>query len=408
MAKCRKKVYKIKAVYGGNENYNNISSEIYTIDLTEHQQTKYPIAVLNDGHGTASANLLQAAAGNEVVLTAKPNDGFRFKEWDVLKGDVIILENKFTMPAKEVEIRAIFEEDAYAVTIETDGNGEASANPENAIVGDTVQLSATPKEGFRFKKWQVLEGDVTVVDDTFTMPAKHVKIKAIFEKAKEDQTKYPIMIESDGNGQANTNILQSVEGSTITLTATPNVGFRFKEWQVLEGDVTVVDDTFTMPAKPVKIKAIFERVTSGGGSGGGSSNKNPDTTDKQQETGTKTETITKPDGFVVTTTKNDDGSSVIKVETKEGSTSVTTVDKEGNMNENRSQNSRKSDYRNTGKSCCSANSSSCCAKRNKKYTNHTGGYWKCKRCHVVCSYRKSKHKHGCCCNETRWYKRSRA
>ena len=45
------------------------------------------------------------------------------------------------------------------------------------MVGDTVQLRATPKEGFRFKKWQVLEGDVTVVDDTFTMPEKHVKIK---------------------------------------------------------------------------------------------------------------------------------------------------------------------------------------------------------------------------------------
>ena len=73
---AEKKVYKIKAVYSGNENYKPVSSEIYPIRLTEHQQTKYPY--FKQWAWTASANLLQATAGNEVVLTAKPNDAAPF------------------------------------------------------------------------------------------------------------------------------------------------------------------------------------------------------------------------------------------------------------------------------------------------------------------------------------------
>ena len=42
------------------------------------------------------------------------------------------------------------------------------------------------------------------------------------------------------------------------LTAEANTGYRFKEWQVISGDVTIVDDKFTMPDSNVEIKAIFE------------------------------------------------------------------------------------------------------------------------------------------------------
>ena len=47
--------------------------------------------------GTASASHAKAAAGREITLTATPNTGYRFKEWEVISGGVAITNNKFTI-----------------------------------------------------------------------------------------------------------------------------------------------------------------------------------------------------------------------------------------------------------------------------------------------------------------------
>ena len=65
-----------------------------------------------EGGGTASASHETAAAGTEITLTAVPDEGYHFKEWQVMRGNVTIKDDKFTMPDSDVEIKAIFEEDA--------------------------------------------------------------------------------------------------------------------------------------------------------------------------------------------------------------------------------------------------------------------------------------------------------
>lgn len=45
----------------------------------------------------------------------------------------------------------------------------------------------------------------------------------------------------------------------FSLSATPNTGYHFKEWQVVSGGVTIENDKFTMPDRNVEIKAIFEK-----------------------------------------------------------------------------------------------------------------------------------------------------
>lgn len=72
----------------------------------------------------------------------------------------------------------------YTVTVETDGNGTASATPAEAKEGTVITLTATAKEGYHFKAWQVVSGNVQITDNQFTMPAANVTVKAIFEKDK--------------------------------------------------------------------------------------------------------------------------------------------------------------------------------------------------------------------------------
>ncbi len=227
--------------------------------------TTYTVTVSNDGNGTASASHAKAAAGTEITLTATPNTGYHFKEWEVINGGVTIKDDKFLMPNDNVEIKAIFEKDAspapteFTITVKTDGNGTASASYAKAIVGTEIILTATPNTGYHFKEWEVINGGVTIKDDKFLMPNDNVEIKAIFEKdASPAPTEFTITVKTDGNGTASASYAKAIVGTEIILTATPNTGYHFKEWQVMSGGMTIKDNKFIMPDTNVEIKAIFE------------------------------------------------------------------------------------------------------------------------------------------------------
>ena len=69
---------------------------------------------------------------------------------------------------------------------------------------------------------------------------------------------YTITVTSGGNGTASTSHAKAVAGTEITLTATPNTGYHFKEWQIVSGNAEVSNDTFIMPAGNVTVKPVFE------------------------------------------------------------------------------------------------------------------------------------------------------
>lgn len=71
---------------------------------------------------------------------------------------------------------------------------------------------------------------------------------------------YSVTVSTDGNGTAKADKTSAVAGTVVTLTATPDTGYRFKQWQVVTGGVTIKDSKFTMPAGNVEVKAIFEKT----------------------------------------------------------------------------------------------------------------------------------------------------
>ena len=88
-----------------------------------------------------------------------------------------------------------------------------------------------------------------------------------------DLAVYTVTVENDGNGSASAAPVSATMGEKITLTSTPNSGYRFKEWQIVSGDVTISGDVFTMPAGNVVVKAVFERKSSNGGGRDSSSDR---------------------------------------------------------------------------------------------------------------------------------------
>ena len=160
-----------------------------SITITNAPAAEHTITVTTAGGGTASASSTSATAGTEITLTATPNTGYHFKEWqgESLAG-LVITNNKFTMPDSNVAIKAIFEEDSpfaptkHTVTVKTDGNGIAFASPLLAVTGTEITLTAMPKEGYHFKEWQVISGGVAIENNKFLMPDTNVEVNAVFEK----------------------------------------------------------------------------------------------------------------------------------------------------------------------------------------------------------------------------------
>ena len=247
---------------------NNVGSDTkeLSITITKDAPAEFTITVTSSGNGTASASLAKAAAGTEITLTATPKEGYHFKEWQVISGNVTIKDNKFTMPDSDVEVKAIFEKDAppapteFTITVKTDGNGTASASHAKAAAGTEITLTATPNKGYHFKEWQVESpAGLVITNNKFTMPDTNVAIKAIFEEdAPPAPTEFTITVKTDGNGTASASHAKAVVGTEITLTAKPNKGYHFKEWEVISGGVTIKNNKFIMPSANVEVKAIFE------------------------------------------------------------------------------------------------------------------------------------------------------
>ena len=99
--------FTVKATNSAGSNTKELS-----ITIAKAAPTEYTITVTTEGNGTASASHAKAAAGTTITLTATPNPGYHFKEWQVISGNVTIKDDKFLMPDSNVEVKAIFEEDA--------------------------------------------------------------------------------------------------------------------------------------------------------------------------------------------------------------------------------------------------------------------------------------------------------
>ena len=160
-----------------------------SITITNAPAAEHTITVTTAGGGTASASSTSATAGTEITLTATPNTGYHFKEWQVESpAGLVITNNKFTMPDSNVAIKAIFEEDSpfaptkHTVTVKTDGNGIAFASPLLAVAGTEITLTAMPKKGYHFKEWQVISGGVAIENNKLLMPDSNVEVNAVFEK----------------------------------------------------------------------------------------------------------------------------------------------------------------------------------------------------------------------------------
>lgn len=160
----------------------------------------------------------------------------------------------------------------YSVTVNTDGNGTASADHAKAVAGTEIKLTAKADSGYHFKEWQVVKGGMTITNNKFTMPDEAVEIMAIFEKNASTGTgggggvtTYSITVKSAKNGDVTASHKSASKGTTVTLTVDPDKGYVLDTLTVLDDKDKEIKLTekngkyvFTMPSGKVTVAGRFK------------------------------------------------------------------------------------------------------------------------------------------------------
>ncbi|MGI5948726.1 InlB B-repeat-containing protein [Peptoniphilus sp.] len=247
--------------------FANENDEETTFKMPAHEVTvtaTYKDKDYSIGMTKGTATPTKADEGDQVTIVANtPEAGEEFVKWEATGITIDNLTEStltFIMPANNVTFTATYEKITYNVNVE----GE-TANPNKGKMGEEITLKATVPEDKDFVKWNVTSDNVELRDSnkeetTFTMPAGDVNITAVFKNKSEPAQKYDITVNSDGNGTAKANPATAAKDETVTLTAEPNSGYKFKEWKVITPtSLSIKNDKFTMPGEEVEVKAIFEK-----------------------------------------------------------------------------------------------------------------------------------------------------
>lgn len=189
----------VRVKFEASGSRNTSSTEQLTIDDVviygvEYGAPKYNINIETVEGGELSASASSAKAGTEITLVANPDTGYKFNDWLVKDSDgneVPVVDEKFTMPAKDVTVTASFSKIAYQIITCSNNRGKISvkiggSEVTEANYGDEITLSAIPNDGYEFINWSVMDNDNTVVkvtDGKFTMPASPVTVNAYFRSS---------------------------------------------------------------------------------------------------------------------------------------------------------------------------------------------------------------------------------
>ena len=167
----RNKSIKDKAAHDYTDDADTICNVCgYERTVTPPAPAEYTITVTSGGNGTASTSHAKAVAGTEITLTATPNTGYHFKEWEVMSGGVTIKDDKFLMPNDNVEVKAIFDKDAPTeFTITFDGNGGTPSVRSMTTTNQklTSLPSASRSGSYSFDGWYTdKSGGTKITTDT--------------------------------------------------------------------------------------------------------------------------------------------------------------------------------------------------------------------------------------------------
>jgi hypothetical protein len=240
----------------------------------------YAITGYTGTNGSVSANPAPAEAGATVTLTVSPGAGYTLTEDSLTvtgaSGTITPAGSgntyTFTMPGEAVTVTADFTALAtgtYSINTVPTAGGNISTGL-SAAAGVTVTLTVNANAGYTYTANSLTvtyDSNQTITPPgsgptyTFTMPAANVTVQAGFTAIPYNIT---VNVNPANSGSVTANPTTATVGAQVTLTVTPNHGYKLKTGglKVNDGAVPLSGSgptyTFTMPVDNVTVQAEFE------------------------------------------------------------------------------------------------------------------------------------------------------
>ena len=237
--------------------YDFVVEVVETVKITASASVGGTVKINNEAIETKNV-----VKGSEVTLVATPQNGYEFVNWT--KGETVVSTNAtyaFT-PAETATYKANFAINTYEINVSVNGNGgTASANVTTVNHGGSVTLTAQAKEGYHFVNWTTKDGTEVSTSVTYTVSAT-ADATYVANFAKNTYTITAIAGEG-GSASIGTETNITVEhGTSVTLVATPSVGYRFVNWTTKDGAEVSTSATYTVSATAnATYTANFEKIT---------------------------------------------------------------------------------------------------------------------------------------------------
>ena len=283
--------------YDLSDIYSDISFEIC---FAQNPPKKYSLSIETKGNGvvlfdnTELRNITKTYSvleGSETFFSFIPDLGSRIKSVKLNDTDVTtnVTNNQYTISSisgdtsLEVEFEAI-PSTTYILSIKATGNGSASydgttirSKTSSFTVNErtSATISFTPDAGYRIKSVKVNSSDVTssVSNNSYTISSISANTTLEVEFEAIPPTTYILSIKATGNGSASyggmtirskTSSFTVNEGTSATISFTPDAGYRIKSVKVNSSDVTssIVNNQHTISniTANMTVEVTFEPI----------------------------------------------------------------------------------------------------------------------------------------------------
>ena len=213
----------------------------------------------------------QVPAGATISVRVDVTNGYRLTRIyynDNTANTDVSNNSTISMPGNAISFNFEY---AKEYSIEYTASGGTISGKTEAVEGEEVTVAISANTGFEYvadslKVTQDGGTDVTVTNNTFTMPAGDVTVTATFKKVETPEppvveTEHDVHIVNSEGGIVNANPGEAVKDTTIKLTNGSDYRHYFvgyKVWTESGKTVTVSNDSFTMPDEDVYVEGIFK------------------------------------------------------------------------------------------------------------------------------------------------------
>ena len=296
--------YRIKSVKVNNTTVS-VSNNQYTISSINSNTTvsvefeaipvtTYTLSITASGSGSVSyggstirskTSSFTLNEGSSATITFSPDNGYRIKSVKVNNSAVSFSNNQYTISSINADTTVSVEFEAipqttYTLSITASGNGSASyggstirskTSSFTLNEGSSASISFTPDNGYRIKSVKVNNSTVSVSNNQYTISSINANTTVSVEFEAIPPTTYTLSITASGNGSASysgttirskTSSFTLNEGTSATITFSPDNGYRIKTVKVNGSTVSVSNNQYTVSSisKNTTVEVEFEAI----------------------------------------------------------------------------------------------------------------------------------------------------